>query len=364
MKQTRISNYQLALMIMLFMIGNTPLVGGGTSAKQDAWIVYLIGALVGGLFLWMLLILQRRSPEADLPELFRQLFGTWLGWVLVLPQGIIFAYQSSRNIRDFSDMTVMTILTQTPEWSIKLIIVALSLYAIWGGVQYFFRLAELLFPIVLFSYVFLILLIMLTGLPDFHRLQPVLGNGWGPILREVFPSMIAFPFGQMLTMLLFWKYVTPKDGLRSTTLSAYGLISLFIIFMKMLSLAVLGPGLLDYSTIPLLEVAQLIRLADFLERLDVVVTLLLVIGLFIKLSLLMLAAVLTISALFKLPYRVCAAILAPIIYGVCFLEPNSSVHEWIGEHIVIPYVIPGQMLLVVIAFLVGFVRKSGRQSTG
>ena len=364
MKQTQISTYQLALMIMLFMIGNTPLVGGGVGAKQDAWIVYVIGALFGGLFVWMLLILQRRSPEADLPELFRQLFGKWLGWVLVLPQGIIFAYESSRNIRDFSDMTVMTILTQTPEWSIKLIIVALSLYAIWGGVQYFFRLAELLFPIVLLSYGFLIILIMQTGLPDFHRLQPVLGNGWGPVLREAFPSMIAFPFGQMFTMLLFWKYVTPKAGLRSTTLGAYGGISLFIVFMNMLTLAVLGPGLLDYSTIPFLEVAQLIRLADFLERLDVIVTLMLVTGLFIKLTLLMLAAILTFSALFKVSYRICAVVLAPIIYGVCFLEPNSSVHEWIGEHIVIPYVIPGQMLLLVIAFLVGFVRKGGRQSAG
>lgn len=356
-KSNPLSTYQLSIMIMLFLVGNTPLVQVALPAQQDSWLAYLMGAAVSGVFLWMLLTLQRRFPDADLPELFRQLFGRWLGFALALPQGLLFAYEASRNIRDFSDMTVMTILNQTPEWSIKLIIISLSLYAIWGGVQYYFRLAELLFPIILFSYLFLIILIFQAGLPDFHRLQPVLGNGIRPVLQAVFPNVMAFPFGQMAVMLLFWKYVQPRARLSKTTFGAYSAIALFIVFMNALILSVLGPVLTNYSTTPFLETVQLIRLADFLERLDILVTLLLVIGLFIKLSLLFLASVLIISSLLKLPFRACAVILAPIIYGVCFLEPSSSIHLWIGSTIVIRYVIPAHMLLLTLAFLVSLWRK-------
>lgn len=359
--QSKIGKFQLAIMILLFLIGNTPLLKPEGHIRQDSWIAIFIGALLGGVFLWMLLIIQRRSPDADLVEIYRQLFGKWLGFVLVFPQGLFFAYESSRNIRDFSDLTVMTILNRTPEWSIKLLIIMLSLYAIWGGTRVLFRLAELLFPIVVLSYLLIIVLLIQAGLPDYHRLLPIMSDGVGPALKAVFPEYVAFPFAQMMTMLVFWKYVKPSAAIPKITFSAYTVTSMFTVFMNMLIMSVLGPALYDYSTIPFLQVVQLIRLADFLERLDVVVTVLLIIGLFVKLSLLFMAATLTISSLLKISYRICAVVLAPIIYTVCFLEPNHSVHLWIGFHVVIKYIMPIQMVLMVAAFLIGFFRK-GKKS--
>ncbi|MHA7966817.1 GerAB/ArcD/ProY family transporter [Paenibacillus sp. CAU 1782] len=358
--QSKIGKFQLAIMILLFLIGNTPLLKPEGQLGQDSWLAILLGAVLGGIFLWMLLVVQRRSPDADLAELYRQLFGKWLGFVLAFPHGLFFAYESSRNIRDFSDLTVMTILNRTPEWSIKLMIIMLSLYAIWCGTRVLFRLAELLFPIVVLSYLLIIALLIQAGLPDYHRLLPVVSDGIGPVLKAVFPEFVAFPFSQMLTMLVFWKYVKPSAAIPKTTFSAYTITAMFTVFMNMLIMSVLGPALNDYSTIPFLQVVQLIRLADFLERLDVVVTVLLIIGLFVKLSLLFMAATLTISSLLKIPYRVCAVVLAPIIYTVCFLEPNHSVHLWIGFHVVIKYLMPAQMFILVIAFLIGFFRK-GKQ---
>jgi spore germination protein KB len=359
--KAQIGKFQLAIMILLFLIGNTPLLKPPEQLKQDSWIALLIGAALGSLYLWMLLVIQRRSPDSDLAELYQQLFGKWLGFALVFPQGLFFAYEASRNIRDFSDLTAMTILSRTPEWSIKLLMVMLSLYAVWGGTRVLFRLAELLFPIVVLGYLLIIVLLIQAGLPDFHRLQPIMSDGIGPILKVVFPDFTAFPFAQIMTMLVFWKYVKPSAAIGKITYRAYTMTALFSVFMNMLVMSVLGPGLNEYSTIPFLQAVQLIQLANFLERLDVVVTVLIIIGLFIKLSLLFMAAALTLSSLLKIPYRACAVVLAPIIYGVCFLEPNHSVHQWIGFHVVIKYITPIQMLLMTVAFLVGFFRK-GKKS--
>ncbi|WP_168119089.1 GerAB/ArcD/ProY family transporter [Paenibacillus sp. HB172176] len=356
-RNVKIGKFQLVVMILLFEIGSTPLFELGIEAKQDSWLAMAAGAIIGGVFLWMLLTIQGRSPDADLPELYRQLFGKWLGFALALPQGFIFAYESMRNVRDFGELTVMTILNKTPEWSIKLLIISLAVYAIWKGAEVFFRLAELLFPIVLCSYLLIILLLFQAGLIDFHRLQPIMSDGIRPILHAAVPEIVSFPFAQMLTFLMFWKYIKPAAAAAKSTFSAYSIVSLFLVFMNMIIMSVLGPALAGYSMIPFLEVVQLIKLADFLERLDVVVTVLLIIGLFVKLSLLMLASVLALSALLKIPYKTCTVIIAPLIFGACFLEPNNTVHLWIGLKIVIRYVTPAQMAVLACAFLIGFFRR-------
>lgn len=356
-RKAKIGKLQLIVMILLFQIGSTPLFELGIEAKQDSWLAMSAGALIGGVFLWMLLVIQRRSPDADLPEIYKELFGKWLGFSLALPQGLIFAYESMRNVRDFGELTVMTILNKTPEWSIKLLIIVLALYAIWKGVEVFFRLAELLFPIVLFSYILIIVLLFQAGLMDFHQLQPILTDGIGPVLHTAVPEIVAFPFAQMLTMLMFWKYVKPASAVSKSTFSAYTIVSLFLVFMNMVIMSVLGPALAGYSMIPFLQVVQLIKLADFLERLDVVVTVLLIIGLFVKLSLLYLASVLALSSLLGIPYKTCAVIVGPLIYGACFLEPNNTVHMWIGMKFIVRYVTPVQMGVLAIAFLLGFFRS-------
>lgn len=357
-KAPKIGKFQLAIMILLFQIGSTPLFELGVDAKQDSWLAMALGAAIGGIFLWMLLRIQTRSPDADMPELYKQLFGKWLGFTLAVPQALIFAYESMRNVRDFGELTVMTILNKTPQWSIMLLIILLSLYAIWKGVEVFFRLAELLFPIVFFSYILLIALLIQTGLPDYHRLLPIMGDGIAPIFKAAVPNIVAFPFAQMLTLLMFWKYVKPIASRLRTTYSAYTIVSLFLVFMNMLIMSVLGPALSGYSMMPFLEAVQLIRIADFLERLDVVVTILLIIGLFVKLSLLFMAAVLALSSLLKIPYRKCAIIVAILIYGAAFAEPNNTVHLWIGLKYTVRYVTPMQMAILFIAFLLGFFRKA------
>ena len=90
--------------------------------------------------------------------------------------------------------------------------------------------------------------------------------------------------------------------------------------MNAMTMSVLGPELTAVSTLPLLEVVQLIRLANFIERLDVLVTLLLYIGLYVKMTLFYIASVLMISSLFKLKNGRVGLVIIILIIVMSFSE--------------------------------------------
>ncbi|MNG10820.1 Spore germination protein [compost metagenome] len=99
--------------------------------------------------------------------------------------------------------------------------------------------------------------------------------------------------------------------------------------MNAMIVSVLGP-LSAVSALPYLEVVQLVQVADFVERLDVVVTLLLFIGLYIKLTAFYLGAAIVIRELFHVSSKWGAAIIGGAIYASSFLERNNTVHLWVG----------------------------------
>ncbi|UUZ79523.1 spore germination protein [Paenibacillus sp. P26] len=302
MNGEKITNTQIIFMVVLFEIGSTPLFALGIQAKQDAWLAMTAAALIGLVLLFLFLGLQKKETQLSLFGMLKKYFGrspgSLLGWTYV----VYFSYESMRNVRDFGELVRLTLLSDTPKSVIMLTVVILSVYGVSKGVEVFFRLPEILFPLVLFSYAGLILLFSFTDLVHFGRLAPVLENGIGPVLRAAFPDIVSFPFGQMLIFLMFWRYVENKEQLSSTSVFSYLGVASFLIFMSVLNLAILGPALAGISTIPLLESVQLISLAEVFERMDVLMALLLFVGLLIKM----------------MAFHMCAAL------GLAELTPVSS----------------------------------------
>jgi spore germination protein KB len=118
----------------------------------------------------------------------------------------------------------------------------------------------------------------------------------------------------------------------------------------------LGPELSAITALPLLEVVQLIRLANFLERLDVIVTLLLFIGIYVKMTALYMASVFTLNSVTGIAYRYLVMPIGVVIYAASFLEPNNTYHIWIGLGITLKIVPLFQVVLPFLMLVVG-VRK-------
>lgn len=86
----RISKYQLFCLIILFEIGSTILFVLGIDAKQDAWIVDIIGLLTGLALMWVYTQLQKYYPEKNLVEIIIAILGKVLGIPLILLYSLFF----------------------------------------------------------------------------------------------------------------------------------------------------------------------------------------------------------------------------------------------------------------------------------
>ncbi|HTG69439.1 MAG TPA: endospore germination permease [Candidatus Udaeobacter sp.] len=353
----QIGKNQLSILIIVFLIGSTPLFELGIKAKQDAWMAMTLAAFAGLLLTIMYVRIQKRSPDSELAELYIIHFGRWIGGFIGLLHALWFAYESMRNVRDVGELTLMALLNFTPKWIVMLLIISAAAYTVSRGLEVFVRVVQLLFPIVALSYTVIVLFLFIARLPKLSHLLPLLENGMLPVVKAAFPDLMAFPFGQMVIFLVFWKHVSEKKIIGRVSYWAFIGVAAFLILMNSITMCVLGPEMSAITALPLLEVVQLIRLANFLERLDVIVTLLLFIGLYVKMTALYMASVFTFNAVTGIAYRYCVLPIGLIIYAASFLEPNNTYHIWIGLDITLKIVPLFQIVLPLLMLIVGIRKK-------
>ncbi|MGG1555885.1 GerAB/ArcD/ProY family transporter [Paenibacillus ferrarius] len=355
----RTSNYQLAVMMILFEIGSTPIFALGSSAKQDAWLAMLAAAIVGFILLNMFLFIQNKAPNEDLIGLLRLCFGKWAGTGIGILFALYFAYESMRNVRDFGEIANLTLLKVTPKSVTMSVIVLLAIYAISMGIRTLFHITEALLPIVMISYMLLTFLIFLAKLVQPGNLLPVLEHGIAPVLKAAFPDIISFPFGQTVIFFMLWHLIPDKQKMKRFSLISYTIVALFLVSMNMLNIMVLGVTINSLSILPFLQAVQLIEVGNILERLDVMVTLLLFLGLFVKMMTFCCGSVYAFAHLFpRIPRGVWLILVSTVIYATSFTEPNYTVHAWIGLVVVVKKVFPiFQIVIPVIMFFILLFRK-------
>ncbi len=295
----RTSLNQLGSMLVMFLIGSSPLFLLASDAGKDAWIAVALGTLGGALLLWAVnLYVYRMARGMNLIEIGLAYLGKPLGYVVGISYILYFCYKAVRNVREFGDLMMLYLLPLTPIWAIMLVICLMSAYTVFGGVEVLFRMAEFLLPYVIAIYALLFMFIMLSGLIHMENIQPVLDEGWGRVVKSAFPGLISFPFGELILFMMFWKYSDHEAHLVRFTMKCYLFSGAFISMTNMLLYAGLG-SLAKQITVPLMELASLIGVSDFFERVDPFVALLLFTGVYFKLTAYYLGASLAMQQLFK-----------------------------------------------------------------
>lgn len=360
----RISLYQLAATIILFQIGSSPLFLLAGDAKQDAWIAVLIG-MACGLFLlvFILLQIQRREPGKNLVEILVIYFGKTAGlcvsWVYV----VYFAYESVRNVREFGDLTIEYLLPESPLPVITGVLMLISGYAVFKGVEVFFRVSEFILPYVALIYAGLFLLMAFIGLVHFNQLRPVLESGIRPVVSAAIPEVISFPFGQMVLFLMFWTYVNDKKAMTEVTVKAYCLAGLFLVFTNALIVAVIGPALAGAGGIPLMLAASLAEISHIVERMDPFVAILLFTGVLIKQTAYYMGAALALASIFKTSYRVTFLPAGAAIYAGSLMFRSFMQHIWFGFEYNIKYHFPVFQIVLPILLLILMMLKGKKQES-
>jgi spore germination protein KB len=219
MKQQTISGLQLFYVIAGFEFGTAMLFGLGAEAKQDAWLTIVIGMLCSLILMGVFTQLSLYYPNDTFVSMLPKIIGKYLSYPVMMMFIFHFIYSAARACRDFGELIASTILVDTPIVVVIGSFMVLMIYCLRGGVEAFGRMGEIVFPIYIMSMIVIwILLFSVEGF-NLKNITPVIGNGVKPILKEVYPGIINFPFGETIIIMMFFPFLNNKRIIRKVGMS-------------------------------------------------------------------------------------------------------------------------------------------------
>ncbi|MGM7722199.1 GerAB/ArcD/ProY family transporter [Metabacillus sp. Hm71] len=360
MKQQKISGLQLFYVIVGFELGSAIILGIGSGAKQDAWLAILISMVFGLILMWVFTQLSLYYPNDTFISMLPKIIGKYLSYPIILIYIFYFIFLAATVCRDFGDLISSTMLVETPTVVVIVSFMWLIIYCLRGGVEAFVRMGEMVFPIYFISLI--VLWMLLLSVEDFNlnNLTPIMGNGFKPILKEVYPGIINFPFGEMIIIMMFTPYVNNKQIIRKAGMAVILVGGLILTLNSILILSVLGPEIYADNFFPFLTATQMVSIADFLERFDALVILMMVSGVFFKVGGCTFAAAVAISQLGKLHHTKSVllglgTIIPPLslIFATNFVEYLNFAYGYL-----IPYFfVPLQIIVPIILLCIAIIRK-------
>lgn len=246
-KQVNISSIQLSIIIMGFLLGSTIIIVPGSYAKQDAWLAYLI-AWIGGILLFTCyFILYKRFGNKNLVEINQILLGRWLGNLVNILYIWYFVHLAALVLRNFGEYTVTIIIPETPLWFIMICYVLVTGYSVRSGLEVTARTAELIFP---FIFLFqLVIFVVLIPYYDFTNIKPIFSEGIEPVLKASL-SVLTFPFGETIVLLMFLPYLHPSGSIRKTYTISFLLAGGLLMLGIFRDLTIMGAGEISRSLFP------------------------------------------------------------------------------------------------------------------
>lgn len=365
-KNNQISLWQLFVLLVMFTIGTKVVVAAGIEARQDLWIAEIITALFGVGFAYGCYYLVKIADGKNLYELLKYSFGKYIGYSFCVGYAMYFFYIASRNIRDFGELMKATIMPLTPIEIISITMMVLVGYTVFLGLEVMARVTEIIAPYIFGMLVLIGLLIYVSGGVHFYYLLPVLAEGFSPVFQAIFPTMLTFPYGEIIVFTVFISYVTRFNYAGKVSLFAVFVSGLLIIYAAVIQIITLGPDLKNRTIFPLLVATRDIRIMEFFERVDILVVFILMCGIFIKVVVFFYAGLKGLEYVFSISYKQLLIPIACLIPFFAVINAENIV-EFLEEGLeMVPYYlhIPFQFVIPLILFLIVLIKKKMRKSKG
>lgn len=323
MLKENISLTQLLCLIINFLLGSAIVMGVGSSAKQDAWIAISIATLIGTGIIYFYYSLNNLLPNKNFFEI--------MEYCLTRPFAIFFSfgyityflYISSRIIRDFEELISSAILPTTPMGVISFSMMLLIAYILYLGLEVLGRISEIFTPYILGFLLLVIFFLVLGGKVEWHNIQPFLGEGVKPVIKALFPSLMTFPFGELITFTVILSSVTPFKKAKKIAIMGVLLAGCILTITSLLFVFTLGAGNIQYVKFPLLSAARIITIGDFIERIDPLVVFIMMLGVLVKSSIFLYVGLKGLEYVFRVPYRYFTVPISIMVSALSMLISNN-----------------------------------------
>ncbi|TFJ93579.1 hypothetical protein E4U82_06365 [Lentibacillus salicampi] len=223
----RISNIQAAMLAItsLTIIGHLILLTVVIEqSRQDAWLAAIGGAILGLIGIMALVKLSQHFPGLTLIEILFQHFA-WPGKIIGVLYLVYFFLMASLGVRLFAEAYKL-ILDETPMWALVTIILLLTVYIVYLGLETMGRLNQIMLIVLVVVAVSVVFLTMGEN-KDYTNLLPIMGDGMLPVTIGSL-SVMAW-FGEFVIMGMILPYVQNPQKLGKTGI---GVASVTLIFFS------------------------------------------------------------------------------------------------------------------------------------
>ena len=284
------------------------------------WMIVLLSgilSLIGFSFIYFLI---RKFPGQNIIEIARVISGPLLGTVIGMAFFLFFLTITSLFLRQFVESFILSILPRTPISVITACFLILLIYGCLLGIETLSRVAWFFGPYLLLG--LMIILLFSLSQADLQHLAPILGTGPLPLLKSSIINTSLF--SEILLFGLIAPLITKKEKIIGT--GVYGLLISIVINTVIVMIVVL---VFNYESaakliFPALQLARLISLEEFVQRVEAVFVFLWFFVAAIQLGGLFYGSVISFAQTFRIrDYRPLSIPLAVLI----FHQPNSCLHD-------------------------------------
>ncbi len=257
MKNEVISERQGIILIILFIIGSSFLLGSGGAGKTRcldcsnycySWSIILLLMFSRILSLY---------PGKDLFDILQIVMGKFIGKIISILM-IWFAFHlGTLVLRNLSEFTNTLVFADTPVVLPMIFFTILLIWSLKEGIEVLGRWSEFFIWIVII--IFLIISVLSIPQMDISRLKPILNNGVTPVLKGAFSSF-SFPFGETVVFTMVFSNISKVKNYKKTFIVGL-LIGGGLIFLATLrNILVLGSETISRIYFPSTMVISLIHL--------------------------------------------------------------------------------------------------------
>lgn len=289
--------------------------------KQDFWETIVVALVVEALLGWVLYQLGLRYPQQTIFQYSEAILGKFMGKIFSSVLVLFFITVSTVFLAAIVEFFTIAIMPETPAYVFKILLLLVSVYAIHAGIESIMRLTEIWAPIVVASYISIIVLNIKWMKLD--NLKPMFQYG---ILEIAQTSLLPIAwFGICIIMGVLMAYHnSPKDFLKvkiGGLVSGVGILTLTMIA----GIAALGMNVILKQVYSIYLLSQMVSIGDFIERMESIQVLTWLAGGFICISSFHYAGCEGLKQIF---HAKSLAIIAPVVSIIIYmltviLFPNS-----------------------------------------
>lgn len=366
MQKEQLGSFQIIVLIILFQLGTSTFLGIGKEAGEDLWIAVLFSTVLGIGLLYLYISIYSLKQNHTFNDILIAGFGRFLGTLIGVLYALHFLYIAARITADFG-FFIDSQLSNTNIVFIKISLLILVGYITYLGIETFARAGEIFFflTFIFFSIIFILFTFQTTF--DYKNLLPILSDGGSNVIKNVFPSLLTIPFGEVIAFLCLFYFLKDFKNFTKKGWIAVSFTGLVLCLTAIFTIGILSKELTTEMTFPFVGAIQHITFLKFITHFEVLAVIIFMMGGLVKICVYFYAGIFTLSKICKVRNQ--NYFIIPILIIIYFITQlymkNYVEHITVGIKILPYYMhLTLQVYIPLLLLLILFIKsKKSKHST-